>query len=52
MRLLSPILLRITADSEHSPSLLPSFPDWESQKQALGLRREGCRMPVHFVDEI
>jgi phosphoribosylglycinamide formyltransferase-1 len=53
MRLLSPYFVASFADRilNIHPSLLPSFPGLESQRQALeyGVKFAGCT--VHFVDE-
>jgi phosphoribosylglycinamide formyltransferase-1 len=53
MRLLSPLFIRAFPNRilNIHPSLLPSFPGLEAQKQAIawGVKVSGCT--VHFVDE-
>jgi phosphoribosylglycinamide formyltransferase-1 len=53
MRLLSPVFIRAFPNRilNIHPSLLPSFPGLDAQKQALeyGVKVSGCT--VHFVDE-
>ena len=53
MRLLSPYFVKVFPSRilNIHPSLLPSFPGLESQRQALeyGVKFAGCT--VHFVDE-
>ncbi len=53
MRLLSPVFIRAFPNRilNIHPSLLPSFPGLEAQKQAMeyGVKVSGCT--VHFVDE-